>query len=99
MKTSNFAGDREFCINYTESGIASLTSSIRKYTNKAIKLNNLRPNETKLYTNEDGSVYLQFPSEWIKFPSPPKTMTEENKIKASERMRKARKKKNEKEHK
>lgn len=96
MKTSNFAGDKEFCINYTEGGIASLTSSVRKYTNKAIKLHDSYPEQTKLYTNEDGSIYLQFPSEWIKFPSPKKTMTEENKIKAAERMKLAREKKNEK---
>lgn len=96
MKTNNFAGDKEFCINYAEGGIASLTSSIRKYTNKAIKLNELYPDKTKLYTNEDGSIYLQFPMEWIKFPSPKKTMTEENKIKAAERMKFAREKKNEK---
>ena len=96
MRTSNFAGDRELFINYTEDGVASLTASIRKYINKAIKLNNAHPEETKLYQNEDGSVYLQFPSNWIKFPSPPKKMTEENKIKASERMKKARERKNEK---
>ncbi len=93
---NNFVGDREFCIDYTEEGIASLSSSIKKFSNRAIKLANQYPNETKITINEDGTVYLVFPSEWIKFPSPKKAMSEENKIKAAERMKKAREKKNEK---
>lgn len=96
MKPNDLIGEKEFCIDYAKGGVASLTSSITKFTNKAIKLHESHPNETKIYINNDGSVCLQFPPEWIKFPSPPRTMTEENKFKASERMKKAREKKNEK---
>lgn len=86
-----FAQDREFCINYAEGGIASLTSSIKRYANKAKKLAEKFPNETKLYENKDGSVYLIFPCEWIKFPSPKKVISDENRQKASERLKNARK--------
>lgn len=99
MDNINFAGEREFCLDYAEGGVASVSASIRKYINKAIKLHEAYPDETQLYVNKDGTVYLQFPAKWIKFPAPPKTMTEENKIKAAERMRRAREKKNEKSNK
>lgn len=83
-------GDREFAISYAEDGVATLTSSIRRYTNKAIALAKAHPNETKLHINSDGSVYLQFPAEWIKMPSPKRQMSDENKEKAALRMKKAR---------
>lgn len=88
--TPTFAGDKELCISYAEDGIASLTSSIRRYSNKAIALAEKYPNKVKLYQNEDGSIYMQFPSDWIKFPSPKKQVSEENKQKAAERLKQAR---------
>lgn len=96
MENLNYAGDKEIAINYFEGGIASLSTSILKYCNKAKKLAEDYPSQVKLYTNKDGSIYITFPPDWIKFPSPKKTMSEENKLKAAERMLKAREKKNEK---
>lgn len=91
-----FPGEKEFGISYSEGGIASVSTSILRYCNKAKKLAQDYPDEVELYINKDGSVYMTFPPEWIKFPSPKKTMSEENKIKAAERMLKARNKKDEK---
>lgn len=94
MDENKFAGEKEFAINYYEGGIASLTSSITKFTNKAKKLAKAYPNKVFIHENQDGSVYMQFPAEWIKFPTPKKTMSEENKLKAAERMKNARERKN-----
>ena len=90
-----FAGDKEIVIAYAENGIASVTSSILRYSNKIKKLAKAHSEETKLWENEDGSVYMQFPAEWIKLPSPKKQVTEENRLKAIERMKKAREQKKE----
>ena len=83
----NEAGDREFAINYIEGGIASLTSSIRRFTTQAKKLAEKFPEEVKLVENTDGSVYMQFPSEWIKFPKPKRKVSDKQKEKAAERLR------------
>lgn len=96
MENLNYVGDKEIVINYFEGGVASLSTSILRYCNKAKKMAEDYPEQVKLYTNNDGSVYITFPPEWIKFPSPKKIMSEENKLKAAERMLKAREKKNEK---
>mgnify|MGYP003291852749 CR=1 FL=1 len=90
-----FAGDKEIVIAYAENGIASVTSSILRYSNKIKKLAKTHLEETKLWENEDGSVYMQFPAEWIKLPSPKKQVTEKNRLKAIERMKKAREQKKE----
>lgn len=86
----NLVGDKEFAINYAEGGIASLTASILKYKNKALKLAQKYPNEVKCYVNNDGSVYLTFPPDWIKFPAPKKSVSAETRTKAAERLKKAR---------
>ena len=90
MKQRTEVGEKEFAISYAECGVATLTSSIRRYTNKALKLAEQFPNEVKCVQNSDGSVYMIFPPEWIKFPSPRKTMSEENREKAKDRMKNAR---------
>ena len=100
----NFAGDNEMVINftegskeialtYTEGGHASMTTSIRRFITKAKKLEKTHPNEVNLLTNEDGSVFMTFPADWIKFPAPKKKVSDENKAKAAERMKAARQKK------
>lgn len=86
-----FAGEKELSICYLEGNKqASLTTSMRAFCNKAEKLAEAHPQETMLVKNQDGSIYLVFPAEWIKFPSPKKKVSEENKIKAAERMKAAR---------
>jgi len=87
----NESGDREFAINYIEGGIASLSSSIRRFTTQAKKLAEKFPEEVKLVENTDGSVYMQFPSEWIKFPKPKRRVSDKQKQLASERLRQFRK--------
>lgn len=82
----NEIDEKELAIGYLEGGIASVSTSIRKYINKAKKLYEQYPNKVKLIENKDGSIYMQFPPEWIRFPAPKRTMSEENKQKAKERM-------------
>lgn len=94
----NFAGEREIGIGYYEGGIASVSTSILKYKNMAKKLAEKYPDEVTLLENMDGSIYMIFPPEWIRFPAPKKNMSEENKIKAANRLKKIREKKNEKEN-
>lgn len=81
-------GERETVICRAEGiGFASISSSEKKFISKIKKLGNKYPNDTKLIENPDGSVYLQFPIEWIKMPNPPRQMSEEAREKAAERMR------------
>ena len=92
-QTYNFVGDKELDIGYIEGNkIASLSSSILKFTNKAKKLAEEYPDQVKLYTNEDGTIYMTFPVDWIRFPKPKTTriLTEEDKQKLAERMENAR---------
>lgn len=94
----NFAGEREIGIEYYEGGIASVSTSILKYKNMAKRLAEKYPDKVTLLENKEGSIYMIFPPEWIKFPAPKKTMSEENKVKAANRMKKMKEKKNEKEN-
>lgn len=93
----NFAGDKETIIEMAEGGMASVTTSIRRHKNKLLKLHEKYPKETKLYENNDGSIYMLFPLDWFRLPNPinRKPLTEEQKKQAAERMKKARDKKKE----
>lgn len=92
MNNNYFDGDwREVSISFIGGDTkAYLTASVLKWANKAKKLHEKYPEDTKLIVNNDGSVHLTFPIEWCKFPSPRKQMSKENKAKAAERMKKAR---------
>lgn len=92
---SNFAGEKELAICYVEGGVASLSTSIQKFANRAKKLAKDYPTEVKLFNNSDGSVYIQFPAEWIKMPKPKRIVSEEQKQKAKERMNNIRRNKSE----
>ena len=88
--TMNEYAEKELAIGYLEGGIASVSTSIRKYITQAKKLYEKYPDQVKFIENQDGSIYMQFPPEWIKFPKPKKIITEENREKAKKRMAKAR---------
>lgn len=81
-------GERETVICRAD-GIefASISSSERKFVGKIKKLAAQYPEATKLIENEDGSVYMQFPAEWVKIPKPPRQMSDEAREKAAERMK------------
>lgn len=81
-------GERETVICRAEGiDFASISSSERKFIGKIKKIATQYPEVTKLIENEDGSVYLQFPVEWIKMPKPPRQMSDEAREKAAERLR------------
>ena len=72
-------------------------TSERKYINKIYKLKEQYPDEVViLKENQDGSLCVNLPYDWMPFPKPKtkRTLTEEQKQAASERMKAARLKKN-----
>lgn len=68
----------------------TVSTGKKKYINKVKKWAKEFPDDVKYIENPDGSVCATMPIEWFRFPNPKKTrtMTEEEKIAASERMRK-----------
>ena len=67
---------------------ATVSFCSQKYINRLNKLKEKYPEEVEiLAVNEDGSVYAHVPTNWIKI-SPPKQMTEEQRIEIAERLRK-----------
>ena len=50
MENLNYAGDKEIVINYFEGGVASLSTSILRYCNKAKKENELQIANAKYKT-------------------------------------------------
>lgn len=75
--------------------------SVLKYVNKLKKLQELYPQQIKIVgMNNDDDNYIQakVPIEWFKFVGPPKslTLTEEDRQKRAERLKKARLNKNNK---
>lgn len=95
------ADEKDIVIEYLDGrGFATVSTSIRSYVTKAKKLAKAYPDEVKIIINQNGSAYIQFPPKWIKFPSPPrkrgtKELTDEQKEILVERMKNARKKREE----
>jgi len=72
--------------------VALTLCSGSKFANKIIKkYSKSHPDEVTYHVNEDGSVFAHVPLKWIKI-SPPRKMTDEQRQKAGERMRKMRNK-------
>ena len=74
----------------------SVYTSERKYINKIYKLKEQYPDEVVITNvNSDGSICVNLPYDWMPFPKPKakRTLTEEQKQAASERMKKARQQK------
>lgn len=66
---------------------ASLGLSQKRWVNRLKKLAEAHPESVDIYENTDGSIFAYVPLSWIKV-SPPRQMTDEQKQKAGERMRK-----------
>lgn len=64
-----------------------------KMAGKITRLHNSHPNDVDIHVNKDGSILAHVPTNWVKV-SPPKQMSEEQKIAAGERMRKYHENKN-----
>ena len=65
----------------------------RKFINRLKELAQDYPIDVTIqYINEDGSIGAKVPSNWFRFVKPPtkRSMTDEQRIAASERMKKAR---------
>ncbi len=82
---------RETTVNflYGDKTMTIFTSDI-KWINRIVKLANSYPEEVYITrTNEDGSITAELPVKYFKL-SPPRKMSEENRLKAAERLRLAR---------
>lgn len=71
-----------------------------KYINQVYKLKEKHPTLVDIvYTNPDGSMVVHFPSDWFRFPAPPKSsgrkFTEEEKKANGDRLREYHRKKKE----
>lgn len=64
--------------------ISAYTGS--KIKGRIMKLKESNPDEVDVHENKDGSICAHVPIRWVKI-SPPRQMTEEQKIAAGERMR------------
>lgn len=70
----------------------SVTLTSQRHITKIRKLAERKPNEVKVVTNKDGSIYATLPLSYLKF-NPPKDLTEEQKEKLREQMKMVREKK------
>ena len=59
-----------------------------KYISKLKKLAKERPEECQIVINTDGSLLAHFPVKWVKV-SPPRTISEEQRLAAAERLKMA----------
>ena len=85
--------DIETTINYLqEDKTMSVFTSQRKWLNKLTKYADEPNSGVKvLYENDDGSKIFEVPINWLKISPPRKNnMTEEQKLKAAKRLKKAR---------
>lgn len=82
----------EFAIEWVRGDeIATVTAcSYSKLKSKLLKYAESHPEECKiLHINSDGSICAHVPVKWVKV-SPPRTMSEEQRAAAGERLNKAR---------
>lgn len=89
---------RETCVEYIEQEItATFYSGERKLINKILKLAEERPDEVKIICMpeyNDGHILAHIPKSWLKISPPAKrTLSEEQRAAAAERMRNMSKKK------
>ena len=64
----------------TGDNMMSVTLTSQRHINKIRKLAEKKPDEVKITTNKDGSIYATLPLSYLKF-NPPKDLTEEQKEK------------------
>ena len=86
---SDTADVRETAVNYCAGDkTITLFTAENKYINKINKLKEKYPDDVNIKVqNEDGSIVVNLPIKWFKFPSPPKKVSEETAQKAAERFR------------
>ena len=75
---------------YTGDDTATASFSQAKFINRIKKLSNDRDDVQIVAQNKDGSICAKFPVKWVKV-SPPRYVSEENRLKASERLKARRK--------
>jgi len=90
----------ETCFNYCyernkKDNVAWFSSDEQKWINKIRKLKNEYPDEIQIIAEpetNDGCIYCQLPASWLKIQPKRKTrtMTEEERIEAVERLKQAR---------
>ena len=88
---------KETCIEYIdEDKIATFYSAERKWINKILRLAEDRPGEVTIIAypdDNDGAILAHIPKSWMKVSPPAKrTMTDEQRTAAAERLRLAREK-------
>lgn len=83
---------RETCMDHiANESLATFCSSEQKWINRFRRDAEKYPGQVIVkHINEDGSMVVQYPYAWCKMPSPPRkrTMTDEQRAAASERMKK-----------
>ena len=83
----------EFCIEWIKGEKkASVTApNASRIKGKVLKLAESHPDEVDYIINKDGSIFAHVPVDWVKISPPTKmNLTEEEKQKRAERMRKVR---------
>lgn len=86
----------ELNINFCEcdgkgDAFITVTSSVRKWTNKIRKLSESDPHCEIKYENPDGSIVAVLPVKYLKLSKPPlRNMSDEQRKAVAERLRKAR---------
>lgn len=70
----------------------SVTLTSQRHITRIRKLAERKPDEVKIVTNKDGSIYATLPLSYLKF-NPPKDLTEEQKEKLREKAKAMNKKK------
>ena len=85
----------ETCFNYTEKEHGFFSSDERKHINKVLKLKESHPDDVriiKIPEENDGCIYAELPSSWLKISPPRKTeLTDEKRAELAKRMKQIRK--------
>ena len=90
MSVKDFRNDnyRETSVNYlTCDDFLVVSTNERKWISKINSLKEKFPNDVIIKSQSEDSIVAHMPKSFFKFPSPKKEMSEENKLKAAERMR------------
>lgn len=67
----------------------AVTLTSQRHITRIRKLAERKPNEVKIATNKDGSIYATLPLSYLKF-NPPKDLTEEQKKELAKRLKRNR---------
>ena len=70
----------------TGDNMMSVTFTSQRHITKIRKLAERKPDEVKIVTNKDGSIYATLPLSYLKF-NPPKDLTEEQRKEMAERLK------------